>query len=352
MPRLLLITYKTFLGLEPNGDSRPRNMYGAFLRLGYSVSLYSGLQGRRPGRWSRLLQKLTEIKKAPPDFCYLEAPKSADLTLCDYLLLFYMHKKKIPIGCLYRDARWRFPKSDNGRSLTELILQQKRRLDLFILNRTAKVMFFPTRSMAGLFKFRRKCVLPPAGSDFVTPEHETARRALYVGQISELCGTDILLGAFEIINRRMLKNITLTVCCHEEEMGKFFEPFRKEPWLEVVNDADEAYMRQLYEQSDVALYPARHESYMDYCMPSGLFGYLSRALPIVTTNTTEAARFVLRNGIGVVAQDNPGAFAAAVISLVDDSRQIQLCRANAKRALRLHNLWEHRAKRAAAELLC
>ena len=351
MPRLLLITYKRFLGLDSLGDSQPRGMYGAFLRLGYTISLYSGLQGKRHRHWTRLFSKLAELKKAPPDFCYMEMPENARYTLCDYLLLITLHHRKVPVGCMYRDARWRFAKQDGDHGAKRWITLQKRRLDLFLLSRTAKVVFFPTGSMAELFRFRQTSVLPPAGTDCVAPAHETARRAIYVGHISGLYGTDILLNAFEIINRRMLKNIRLTVCCRAGEMGSFFEPFRNEPWLEIVQDADEARMQSLYAQSDAAMFCGRHDSYMDCCLPSNLFEYLSRALPVVSTNCTEAARFVLKNGIGVVAQDNPGAFASAVVSLVEDRRQIVLCRANAKSALRRRNLWEHRAKKAAAEIL-
>jgi glycosyltransferase involved in cell wall biosynthesis len=351
MPRLLLISFIDFGEMKSGSSVRPQRMYDAFVKLGYDVDLLSGLQNRKRERWKRVFRKYREIRNNLPDFCYVEPPSGPFFNLCDHLLLLYLKLKKVPIGLFYRDAYWMFADWWPVHGAKKFFLKLMHRFDLFIFNHTCNVVFFPTQSMADLFKFKNKSVLPPAGADFVTAEHETAGRALYIGGVSKFYGTDIMLEAFSIINERMKENIKLTVCCRESEMKDFFDGYLDKPWLEVVHLSGDKQLKPLYERSDVALYPSRRDFYMDFCMPVKLFEYLSRGLPVVATNCKETAQFVLKNGIGVVSEDNPEAFAAAVVSLIKDRRQLHLCRVNAKNALIRRNLWEHRAMKAAREIL-
>jgi glycosyltransferase involved in cell wall biosynthesis len=351
MPRLLLITFIDFGEMKSASSVRPQRMYDAFVKLGYDVSLLSGLQNRRRERWRRVFQKYREIRKNLPDLCYIEPPSGPFFNLCDHLLLLYLRLKKVPVGIFYRDAYWRFAEWWNIKPVKKFFLTLMHRFDLFIIKRTCKVVFFPTQTMADLFKLKRKSVLPPAGANFFTKEHETAGRALYVGGVSKRYGTDIMLEAFSILNSKMQKDAKLTVCCRESEMKDLFVKYINEPWLEVVHLSGDDQLKPLYEQSDIALFPGRRDIYMDFCMPLKLFEYLSRALPIVTTDCKETAKFVLQNGIGVVSQDNPQSFAMAVAALVGDRQQLRLCRVNAQNALTQRNLWEHRAQKAAQEIL-
>lgn len=351
MPRLLLISFIDFGEMKSGSSVRPQRMYDAFVNLGYDVTLLSGLQNRKRERWRRVFRKYLEIRKNPPDLCYVEPPSGPFFNLCDHLLLLYLHRKKVPVGLFYRDAYWMFADWWPVKGAKKFFLKLMHRFDLFIIKRTCKVVFFPSQSMAELFDFKNKSVLPPAGDDFVMPEHETTRRALYIGGVSKFYGTDIMLDAFKILNGSMREGVKLTVCCRESEMKGFFDGCRDAPWLEIVHLSGDEQLRPLYERSDIALYPSRSDFYMDFCMPVKLFEYLSRALPVVATNCRETARFVLENGIGVVSQDNPEAFAAAVSSLIGDRRQLRLCRANAESALMRRNLWKHRAQKAAHEIL-
>jgi glycosyltransferase involved in cell wall biosynthesis len=351
MPRLLLITFIDFGEMKSGSSVRPQRMYDAFVKLGYEVDLLSGLQNRRRERWRLVFQKYREIRKKLPDFCYVEPPSGPFFNLCDHLLLLYLRFKKVPIGLFYRDAYWMFADWWPVKGAKKFFLKLMHRFDLFIIKRTCKVVFFPTQSMADLFKLKCKSVLPPAGANFVTLEHETARRALYIGGVSKFYGTDIMLEAFALLNGRMHNDIKLTVCCRKAEMKDFFDGYIDAPWLEIVHLSGDEQLRPLYERSDIALYPSRRDFYMDFCMPVKLFEYLSRALPVVATDCRETAQFVLQNGIGVVSQDNPEAFAMAVASLIGDRQQLRLCRVNAKNALTRRNLWEHRAQKAACEIL-
>lgn len=351
MPRLLLISFIDFGEMKSGSSVRPQRMYHAFKELGYEVNLLSGLQNRKRERWQRVWQKYREIRKNPPDFCYVEPPSGPFFNLCDHLLLLWLKHKKVPIGLFYRDAYWMFAEWWPVKGIKKIFLKLMHRFDLFIIKRTCKVVFFPTESMADLFKLKRKSVLPPAGIDFITREHEPFGQALYIGGVSKFYGTDIMLEAFKILNERMHRNIKLTVCCREKEMKNFFDGYLDAPWLNVVHLSGDEQLKPLYEQSDIALYPSRRDFYMDFCMPVKLFEYLSRALPVVATDCKETARFVLSNGIGVVSQGNPEAYAMAVSSLIDDKEQLKTCRENAVEALRKRNLWEHRAEKASSEIL-
>lgn len=355
MPKLLFISFIDFGDMKSGSSVRPQRMYDAFVDLGYDVSLLSGLQNRKRERWRRVFRKYREIRKNLPDLCYVEPPSGPFFNLCDHLLLLYLHRKKVPIGLFYRDAYWLFADWWPVKGAKRFFLKLMHKFDLFIIKRTCKVVFFPTKSMADLFNLKNKSVLPPAGVDFVTYKDEkprkSERRALYVGGVSKFYGTDIMLKAFSILNDKMHKDIKLTVCCREAEMKDFFDDYRDAPWLEIVHLSGDKQLQPLYERSDIALYPSRRDFYMDFCMPVKLFEYLSRALPVVATDCKETAKFVLQNGIGVVSEDNPEAFATAVASLMDDSEQLKLCRKNAANALLRRNLWKHRAIKAAREIL-
>lgn len=351
MPRLLLITFIDFGEMKSGSSVRPQRMYDAFVELGYDVSLLSGLQNRKLERWRNVFRKFREIRRSLPDFCYVEPPSGPFFNFCDHLLLLYLKLKKVPIGFFYRDAYWLFADWWNVNRVKRFFLKLMHRFDLFIIKRTCKVVFFPTKSMADLFNLKCKSVLPPAGKDLVIPEHKTKRKALYIGGVSKFYGTDIMLEAFKILNEEMNSGISLTVCCRKNEMNGFFDDYSDAPWLEVVHLSGDEQLKPLYESSDIALYPSRRDFYMDFCMPVKIFEYLSRALPVAATNCKETASFVLNNGIGVVSEDNPRAFAAAVKSIMDDREQLRLCRVNAISALRKNNLWIHRARQAAYEIL-
>lgn len=351
MQRVLLDTFIDFGEMKSGSSVRPQRMYNAFKELGYDVSLLEGLQNRKSERWHRVYKKYKEIKNNLPDFCYVEPPSGPFFNLCDHLFLLYLHRKKVPIGLFYRDAYWLFADWWQVKGLKKFFLKMMHRFDLLIIRKTCKVVFFPSQTMADLFKLKNKSVLPPAGMDFVVPQHKNNRRALYIGGCSKVYGTDTMLKAFSILNDERHENINLTICCREKEMKNFFDDYKNAEWLNVVHLSGDDALMSLYLESDIALYPSRRDFYMDFCMPVKLFEYLSRALPVCTTDCKETAKFVSMNKFGVVSKDNPESFADAVSSLINDDEKLRDCRENAKMVLLTANLWEHRAKKAADEIL-
>lgn len=351
MPRLLFISFIDFGDMKSGSSVRPQRMYDAFKKLGYDVDLLSGLQNRKRERWHRVWEKYHEIRQNPPDFCYVEPPSGPFFNLCDHLLLLWLKHRGVPIGLFYRDAYWLFADFWPVHGLKRFFLRKMHQFDLFIIRRTCKVVFFPTQSMSVLFKLPRMRLLPPAGVDMVIPSHPLCNRALYVGGVSSFYGTDIMLKAFSIVNDKLHRKIALTVVCREREMGDFFKKYEGRPWLTIKHLSGDRELAPVYKECDIALYPSRKDFYMDFCMPVKLFEYLSRGLPVATTNCKETAAFVESNGIGVVAQSDAQSFADSVLKLYDNPTLMQTCRENAVKTLRERSLWVHRAQNAAEEIL-
>lgn len=349
---MLLDTFIDFGVMKSGSSVRPQRICEAFRSLGYDVVLLSGLQNRKRERWGRIWKMYRQLRRNPPDFCYVEPPSGPFFNFCDHLLLIYLKFKKVPIGLFYRDAYWRFADWWDVRPpIKKYFLTQMQRFDLFVFRHVCRVVFFPTKSMADLFDLPHKSVLPPAGFDFITPAHPVARRALYIGGVSGFYGTDILLRAFEIVNETLHKEISLTVVCRENEMKSFFDAYQDRPWLTVAHASGDEALRPFYEAADAALYPSRKDRYMDFCMPVKLCEYLSRGLPVVTTNCNEAAKFVTDNGFGIAAEGTPEALAQGIVTLFETPGLLQRCRENAVAALRAKHLWTHRAQQAAREIL-
>ncbi|AYF38044.1 glycosyltransferase family 4 protein [Ethanoligenens harbinense] len=349
--KLLFISFIDFGDFTSGSSVRPQRMAQAFGKLGYAVTVLSGLQNRKRQRWLRVWRVWRTLRDDLPDFCYVEPPSGPFFNLCDHLLLLRLWANGVPIGLFYRDAYWKFADWWGVKGFKRWGLTLMHRFDLIVFRITCTVLFFPTQSMADLFAFPRKAVLPPAGMECSVPPHPPAGKALYVGGVSHFYGTDMLLGAFAILNEELRRPVHLTVVCRKKEMGDFFEPYLGREWLTVLHLSGDAALAPLYAQSDVALYPSRPDRYMDFCMPVKLFEYLSRALPVVCTDCTEAAAFVRENGVGVVTPYNPREYALAVAALFDDPDGLQAMRAHCAEVLRTKHLWRHRAAQAAKIIL-
>lgn len=351
MSQMLLITFIDFGEMKSGSSVRPQRMYDAFKELGYNVTLLEGLQNRKFDRLKRVIRTYKNIKNNLPDFCYIEPPSGPFFNLCDHMLMLYLHRKKVPMGLFYRDAYWLYADFWQVKGIKKWALTQMHKFDLKIFKKTCKVIFFPSQTMADLFELKNKSTLPPAGMDLEVNAHENHRNALYIGGVSKFYGTDIMLKAFKILNEERNQNIKLTVCCREKEMKNFFDDYQNKSWLEVVHLSGDEKLKPLYNKCDIALYPSKRDDYMDFCMPVKLFEYLSRTIPIVSTNCKETAKFIETNEIGLVSKDIAEDFANVVEKLINDNELLKKLKNNSKTALLNKNLWIHRAKKAADEIL-
>jgi len=353
MSRLLFISFIDFGEMESGSSVRPQKMCGAFRELDYEVDLLSGLQNRRAQRWKNVLKKIREVRLNPPDFCYVEPPSGPLFNFCDHMLLLTLKRKNVPVGLFYRDAYWLFAQWWQVKGLKKFFLTKMQCFDLNLFKKCCKVIFFPTRSMADLFDVSpaRKAVLPPAGENRLGREGETPlfHRAVYVGGVSRRYGTDMMLKAFEILNEKQGRRISLTVVCREK--NEIFKGYENRPWLTVTKASGDRELEPIYRAADAAVYPGRRDVYMDFAMPVKIFEYISYGLPVVTTDCHEAALFIKKSGAGLVAEDNAESLAFQVACLYDEPGLIAKLKERAAAALLEDNLWTHRASCAAKEIL-
>jgi glycosyltransferase involved in cell wall biosynthesis len=350
---MLFISFIDFGDMSSGSSVRPQRMYHAFEELGYEINLLSGLQNRKLERNRNVYKKYRELKKnGLPDFCYVEPPSGPFFNLCDHLLLIWLKLKGVPIGLFYRDAYWKFADWWQVKGLKRFFIVKMQQFDLFIIKRTCKVVFFPTKSMADLFVFKEpsKGILPPAGDNMILMPHENTNNVVYVGGVSHRYGTDILLEAFEILNEQLHIKINLKLVCREAATSVLFEGYRNRHWLEIINASGEA-LKSIYNSSDIAVFSGRRDVYMDFSMPVKLFEYMSYGLPVVTTNCVEAASFVKNNGIGLVAKDNAQSLAENIARLYKEPELKQKIHEQCIKTLLEGNLWQHRAKQAANEIM-
>jgi glycosyltransferase involved in cell wall biosynthesis len=331
---------------------RPYYMCKAFRDIGYEVEIVEGTLWER-GR--QAYELIHSGKVASFSFCYAEPSTYPLNPFIDYTFYLALKARRIPIGLFYRDAYWKFADRFHYHGPKKWLLLCRYWSDMFFLPKVVSAFFFPSKMMASLFRFSKpKFVLPPGGH--ISYKSEQAQfpskieRAIYVGGVSHTYGTNLLLEAFDLINRE--RKLDLELVCRKDEyisLRPIFEKYGEAEWLHVHHLWGKS-LGQVYHRSDIAVVPVRKGAYNDLAMPVKLFEYLSYGLPIVTTNCTEMADFVRRNRTGIVVQDNPLSLAEGVLRIVRDQDLYRELKSNAKRTLENGNLWTDRAEQVAEYL--
>ncbi len=345
---ILFICY-TDIGNASSGSSvRPQMMYHAFCELGYEVLLLSGAQEKRALRVRAVRRIYAELEKKTPQFCYIELPSGPIFGWEDRKLLLYLRRLGVPCAAFYRDAFYRFAPWWGVSKLKSAVLRLLHTADNLLLRRCCDIVYFPSQSMAALFSFPRADVLPPACEARFFKPRTAPRSCIYVGGLSRRYGTDLLLAAFETLNRT--GDYPLTIVCREAEKEYIPPKFLASPWLCVVHASGDA-LTEYYAAADLGLYCGRRDIYMDFAMPVKVFEYLSHGLVVVTTNCTEIAAFVRKNGVGTVVHDDARSIAAGVREMIARPKGYRDCYENIVRTVKEDNLWVHRAQQVAADLL-
>jgi len=321
-------------------------MCEAFKELGYHVEVVSGPRRERLKRVFRL------FLEGKPDrflFCYSEPSTYPLNPVVDYPFYLFLAMHRIPTGIYYRDAYWKFPTWFPHHGIKGLMLQVRYRVDWWLFNKVASVLYFPSRKMTGLFSAKRpKVILPPGGKvvnqrGFLSPS-SGLQRAIYVGGISENLGLNLLLGAVALVNER--RPLRLHLVCKKDQFDRarsIFEKYGEADWLRVHHLAAPD-LPPLYRESDFGIIPRLKDTYNDLTMPVKMFEYLSYGLPIVSTNCTEIANFIQSHQVGIVTQDNAESLAKGILELMADHGLYDtLCR-SVPVALERGNLWVHRAQ--------
>lgn len=344
---ILFISYVDFDDRRSGSSVRPQKMYKAFLKLGCKVFLVSGAQNNHKKRRETVLAAMEKLKTFKPELCYIELPSGPIFSMTDRLLIWRLHQMQVPIAAFYRDAFYKFASWWTISPHKKAAIRLLHEIDNRLLARCCRVVYFPSQSMARLFSFPQKGVLPPAGEARFLPTRQPPHTCIYVGGLSERYGTDLLLAAFEQLNHT--GNFPLIIVCREAEKKEIAQRYLSLPWLTVAHAAEEE-LKRYYSRADIGLYCGRRDVYMDFAIPVKVFEYLSYGLPVVTTNCTEIAAFVKQNEVGIVVEDNAAAIAHGVHQLIDHPQQYQKLCANAIYAIGNKNLWEHRAAKVLADL--
>ena len=201
--------------------------------------------------------------------------------------------------------------------------------------------------MMEFFDFKRQNVLPPAGIPTGFPicksRGKIKKRAVYCGGLTKVYGGDIMLEAFDMLNKNRFP-ISLCVICREDDKQNIGEYINLD-WLEIKhlsgNELDE-----VYKSSDFALIPMKRDKYMDFTVPVKLFNYLSSGLPLVTTDCPELKGYVEKYNVGVVCEDNAHSISEGIKKLYDN---IDTYRENIPKAVE-KNTWDVRAKKVVDDL--
>lgn len=185
---ILFVCYTDISSASSGSMVRPRMMYQAFLDLGYEVLLLAGAQENRDLRRRAVRRIYAELKRKTPQFCYVELPSGPIFGAEDRKLLLYLKRLGVPCAAFYRDAYYRFATWWNVPLHKKAVLRLMHTADNLLLRRCCDIVYFPSKTMAGLFSFPRTGVLPPACVERFNEPREAPRSCIYVGGLSHRYG--------------------------------------------------------------------------------------------------------------------------------------------------------------------
>jgi glycosyltransferase involved in cell wall biosynthesis len=349
--RILFYTFIDFGNFESGSSVRPQKMYAAFKELGLDIILLQTQQNKRRERRLAVAEMNQWLDENTVDFCYVESPSGVILNRCDRMLLKRIKKMGIRIAVFYRDAYFLLPKSARSsvNPLKNLSIDFLCRMDIILYNKIADIMYFPSVSMAQLFNFKIKDLLPPACNESNSIITSNGNHCIYVGGLSDQYGLVTLLAAFDLLNLNASPVYYLTIVCRKEEQHYIPDEYCKKNWISIHNVSGRD-LHELYQSASIALFPKKRSKYNDFAIAVKLYEYMSNGLPIVTTNCIEVARVVSENNIGIVTEDNPEAFAKGIRDLLSDRERYLNIVENVRHAVTSGNLWIHRAKKVLIDM--
>nr|WP_325217211.1 glycosyltransferase [uncultured Oscillibacter sp.] len=358
--RLLYIVHGNIGQVTSGSGVRPTAMYRAFLERGWEVHLLSGYCGRGEGK-----QRKAEVRKAVawmrenrPAFCYIESSTYPIMYHCDYALIRLLRREGIPTAYFYRDFyRW-FPKLFPRRqglvnSLKEAYLDILQWWTDRVLQ-NVDIVYFPDKSTARYFPYRHMKALPPAGQlTTVSPDStfppDGPATAIYVGAVSAIYGSPMLMEAFSILNKDGVR-YPLILVCREGEFEKAFPNYSIPAWLEI-HHASGKELEAFYARASLGLLTLQPNEYTQMAVGTKLFQYISYGLPVLSTDTAAMKSLIEENAFGRTAPYDVQAFAAAAKALLDDAEALRRFRQSALKSLTEKHLWVHRVDQIAADLL-
>ena len=350
---ILYITYVDFGPTQSGAATRPQKMYRAFLDEGHEVRLLAVSQNRdhRKLRREAVRELYAWLEDHTPDLCYIESPVYPILWEFDRKLIRDIRARGIPCGYFTRDCYDRFPemfppRTDLAGRIKDAWLRRQRRLTEKTLM-CLSVAYFPVMEMAQFYPYPDKRALPPAGEDHVADSRPEPRRLVYVGGILNQYGGELLLRAFQLLNRDG-EEYRLTLVCREKEWRQIPEELKGADWLELHHTSGEGLI-PLLSAASAGLIIGLND-YWNYTIPIKVFEYMGYGLPVVYIKNGPLDRFMEQYSMGVGADRTPESYAEAIRTLLADEARWNEYRQNAVSALRDGNLWVHRVRQLVREL--
>lgn len=301
---------------DRGSDLRVARMLNAFQQLDYEVILIAGEARIRHKKISELKSRISAGLKI--EYVYAESTNApiifADKKMMpsnffrDYAFFAWLKKQKIPFGAFYRDVYWRFDFFKQQLAWPfNILLKPLYYLDWYIYDKYSTKMFLPSETMnLHLPKKREERefeALPPGFDTSTTPSpvvevsSKPPLKLLYVGGVEPTVYN--ISALLEIIAGR--NDLQLTICCRLPEWqkyGKIYQAYMTEN-IQLVHVNSEQLARY-YHESDAFLMLMGYSEYMDFAMPVKLFESIGYAVPIVSLNQKEVAKYIQSHKIGWV----------------------------------------------------
>lgn len=353
--KVLYVVLNSLDRMDSGSGLRPNKMLQAFRERGHELYVLSGSQNFRNAaeRKAKVKAAMAWLRENTPDFCYIESSTYPILNHCDYQLIRYLAKRKIPTSYFYRDIYKVIPGVvqqarkglvNRGKDLFLQLLQKHTDRVL----RKLDIIYFPSQRFTDYFSYKRMELLPPAGEVKFFPEHPNGKTCIYVGGVSEFYGYPLMLEAFRLLNRDGVK-YRLILVCREAEYKKVYGGEPLPPWLEV-HHASGAALEPLYARADAGLMALGYNEYSHLCIGIKLFQYLSYGLPVVSTNVYTMGAIIRENGFGILAEPDARSYADAIRQMLDDDGKLHSYRAVIREKMEQRHLWVHRVDKVVEDL--
>lgn len=365
---VLIITYKDLDASGQAGSTRrPLEMIEAFRSIGCSVKVLSGLQNQiweRTKRVNRILRYIEEGGSI--DFCYIEPPSGPLLCPADVYLIQRISSQGVPVALFYRDAYWLM--SDlfgAGSRVKDWIIRLLSKRDLRLFRNSCQVMYYPSDGLRRLVdgearrlkrcKMCREMLLPPGcviphSEKLGNPALESVPTAIYVGAANNRYGAPTILASMRAINEQRIRCNLIFVCPRDQWDGldEEYSSCCDEDWFSLVHTSDSSELCSLYDKSDFALMAYERSPYNDIAAPIKLFEYISYLKPILSTDCTFSAEFILKNNIGIVVSDSIEQYTAGLEEMCKRFREDGF--RSALLRTRESNTWQRRARKVCSDL--
>lgn len=350
---VLYINYIDMNNASSGSSVRPHRIYDAFIEEKYNVKLLSGdiLKTNKKHRVANVREVSQWLDTNIPKYCYIESPPSEPILYKeDRELIKKIHNKGIKIGYFYRDAYYELGKDFvfNNKKVSIFSKKYLKYIyykllffrDRILLYNNVDIVYFPSLSMSKYFNFKDMRALPPAGEIIDDINDTNGKSVIYVGGISKQYGIDLLLESMNIVNKK--QHINLNLVCREKELYNISSEYKDKEWLKIFNISGKEALKKIYSDSKIALIATKRSIYNNFAIPTKLFEYMQYNLPIIATDNFEVKKIIEKYNIGIITEENPEAYAKAILKLYNDEELYLKYKSNEKEALLTENLWKHR----------